>query len=243
MNDEQQPFAPADYPDGPLPNRLTRGTLLGCVGLAGVLLLPVMLFLPIETWGLPRWAFLLLELLAFGALGGGIWLLARVPSSARIRSNDPLRPLTARGMAPVLERPAGRANRLGVGAVWALLALCLAGFALAAFDTGQSFAVPSGMAVVAIAGLTLAIYGLCIAFGRLEPPALRWVRTPATAQWLPQGGSVTLLGLTLLGWALLVAAEAGFAWGAIGLVALLLGTLFLAPNLRRLPTRGRQADW
>jgi hypothetical protein len=54
---------------------------------------------------------------------------------------------------------------------------------------------------------------------------------------------VTLLGLTLLGWALLVAAEAGFAWGAIGLVALLLGTLFLAPNLRRLPTRGRQADW
>jgi hypothetical protein len=99
------------------------------------------------------------------------------------------------------------------------------------------------MAVVAIAGLTLATYGLCIAFGRLEPPALRWVRTPATAQWLPQGGSVTLLGLTLLGWALLVAAEAGFAWGAIGLVALLLGTLFLAPNLRRLPTRGRQADW
>ena len=186
--------------------------------------------------------FLLLELLAFSALGGGVWLLARVPSSARIRSNDPLRPLTARGVAPVLERPAGRANRVGVGAVWALLAVCLAGFALAAFDTRQSFAVPTGMALVAIAGLALAIYGLCIAFGRLEPPALRWVRTPATVQWLPQGGSVTLLGLTLLGWALLVAAEAGFAWGAIGLIALLLGTIFLAPTLRRLPARDRQAD-
>jgi len=241
MNEDQQPYA-ADYPGGPLPNRLTRGTLVGCVGLAGVLALPVMLFLPLETWGLPRWAFLLAQLLAFSALGGGIWLLARVPSSVRVRSNDPLHPLTARGAAPVLERPAGRANRIGFGAVWALLALGVEGFALAAFDVTWLPAIPLGMALVALAGLSLAVYGFCIAFGRLEPPATRWVRTPATSQWLPQGGSVMLLGLTLLGWALLVAAEAGFAWGAVGLVILLLGTLFLAPVFRQLPPRARRIE-
>ncbi len=238
MNDDQQPYA-ADYP-GPLPNRLTRGTLLGCVGLAGVLALPVMLFLPFETWGLPRWMFLLAQLLAFGALGGGIWLLARVPSSARVRSNDPLHPLTARGAAPVLERPARRANWIGLGVIWASLAMSAAGFVLAAFDVTWSPAVPLGMALVALAGLALAVYGCCIAFGRLGPPALRWVRAPATSHWLPQGGSVMLLGLTLLGWALLVAAEAGFAWGAVGLVVLLLGTLFLAPVFRQLPARVRR---
>ncbi len=46
-----------------------------------------------------------------------------------------------------------------------------------------------------------------------------------------------LLGMTLLGWALLVAAEARFAWGAIGLVVLLLATLLIAPAFRRLPAR------
>ena len=99
MNDEQQPYVAPEYADGPLPNRLTRGTLIGCVGLAGVLALPLMLFLPLETWGLPRWAFLVAQLLGFGAFGGGIWLLARVPSTARTQSNDPLHPLTARGAA------------------------------------------------------------------------------------------------------------------------------------------------
>ncbi|HET9980269.1 MAG TPA: hypothetical protein VFQ32_07490 [Ktedonobacterales bacterium] len=241
MNEDQQPYT-ADYPGGPLPNRLTRGTLVGCVGLAGVLALPVMLFLPLETWGLPRWAFLLAQLVAFSALGGGIWLLARVPSSARVRSNDPLHPLTARGAAPVLERPAYRANRIGFGAVWGLLALSAAGFVLAAFDFTWSPALPVGMALVALAGLALAVYGLCIAFGRLAPPATRWVRMPATSRWLPQGGSMMLLGLTLLGWALLVALEAGFIWGAIGLVALLLGTLFLAPVFRQLPANARQTE-
>lgn len=242
MNDEQPPFAAADYPDGPLPNRLTRGTLIGCMGLAGVLALPVMLFLPMETWGLPRWGFLLAQLASFGALGGGIWLLAHVPSSARARSNDPLHPLTVHGVAPILERPARRANRMGAGAVCALLAVGIGGFILAAFDLTWQPAVPFGMALAALAGLALAVYGVGITFGRLEPPAVHWLRRPATTQWLPQGGSVMLLGLTLLGWALLVAAEAGFAWGAIGLVAMLLGTLFLAPAFRRLPARSRRQE-
>ena len=239
MNDEQQPHVAPEYADGPLPNRLTRGTLIGCVGLAGVLALPLMLFLPLETWGLPRWAFLVAQLLGFGAFGGGIWLLARVPSTARTQSNDPLHPLTARGAAPVLERPARQANRIGLGAVWALVVLSAAGFALAAFDITWQGAVPLGMAVVALSGLGLAAYGICIAVGRLEPPAARWVRTPATSRWLPQGGSVTLLGLTLLGWALFVTLEAGYAWGAVGLVVLLLSALFLAPAFRQLPARGR----
>ncbi len=213
---------------------------MGCVGLAGVMALPLLLFLPMESWGLSRWAYLLIQLLAFIALGGGIWLLAHVPSTARIRSNDPMYPLTARGAAPVRERPAGWPNHVGVAVVWALLALAIAGFALAAFDTGQDSAVPIGMAIVCLAGGSLAMYGLGIALGRLEPPALHWVRTPAIANWFPQGGSVMLMGLTLLAWALLIAAEDRLIWGAIGLVALLLAILLVTPLFRQLPTRGRR---
>ena len=239
MNDEQHPIV-ADESDGPLPNRLTRGTLMGCVGLAGVMALPLLLFLPLESWNLSRWAILLVQLLAFGALGGGIWLLAHVPSTARIRSDDPMHPLTARGAAPMRERPAGWPNRVGVAVVWALLALAIGGFALAAFDTDQDGAIPIGMALVSLAGASLAIYGLGIALGRLEPPALHWVRTPAIASWFPQGGSVMLIGLTLLAWALLIAAEDRLIWGAIGLVALLLAILLVTPLFRQLPARSRR---
>ncbi|HEU4783070.1 MAG TPA: hypothetical protein VFS83_07015 [Ktedonobacterales bacterium] len=238
MNDEQHPIV-ADESDGPLPNRLTRGTLMGCVGLVGVMALPLLLFLPLESWGLSRWAFLLIQLLAFVALGGGIWLLAHVPSTARIRSNDPMYPLTARGAAPVRESPAGWPNHVGVAVVWALLALAIAGFAVAAFDTEQDGAVPIGMAIVCLAGASLAVYGLGIALGRLEPPAVHWVRTPAIAGWFPQGGAVTLMGLTLLAWALLIAAEDRLIWGAIGLVALLLAILLVTPLFRQLHARGR----
>lgn len=239
MNDEQHPLV-ADESDGPLPNRLTRGTLMGCVGLAGVMALPLLLFLPLESWGLSRWAYLLLQLLAFIAFGSGVWLLAHVPSTARIRSNDPMYPLTARGAAPVRERPAEWPNRVGVAVILALLALVIAGFALAAFDTGQDGAVPIGMAVVSLVGASLTVYGLGIALGRLAAPALRWVRTPAIASWFPQGGSVMLMGLTLLAWALLIAAEDRLIWGAIGLVALLLAILLVTPLLRQLPARGRR---
>ena len=237
MNDEQHPIV-ADESDGPLPNRLTRGTLMGCIGLAGVMALPLLLFLPLESWDLSRWAILLVQLLAFGALGGGIWLLAHVPSTARIRSDDPMHPLTARGAAPVRERPAGWPNRIGVAVVWALLALAIVGFALAAFDTDQNGAIPIGMAIVSLAGASLAVYGLGIALGRFEPPAVHWVRTPAIVGWFPQGGSVMLMGLTLLAWALLIAAEDRLIWGAIGLVALLLAILLITPLLRQLPARG-----
>ncbi len=240
MSDDEQPFPAAETSEGPLPNRLTRSTISGCLGLAGVMALPLLLFLPLETWALSRWAYLLVQLLAFGALGGGIWLLAQVPSTARVRSNDPMHPLTARGAAPLLERPAGWQNRAGLGAIWGLVALSSAGFALAAFDTSQQDAIPLGMALVCLVGASLAAYGFCIALGRLEPPALHWVRRPATTGWLPQGGSVMLAGLTLLAWALLIATEAHFAWGAIGLALLLLSAVLIAPALRRLPMRSRR---
>jgi MFS family permease len=240
MNDEPQRFPAAEYADGPLPNRFTRGTLMGCVGLLGVLALPLVLFLPLEDWGLARWVFLLVQLLAFCALGGGVWLVARVPSSARARSNDPSYPLTARGVAPVLERPARWPNWVGLGIVCALIAFAAAGFALAAFDTGRQAGISLGLAVTCVAGFTLAAYGFCVALGQLEPPALRWVRIPAIASWLPQGGSLMLIGLTLLGWALLIAAEAHFTWGALGLVALLLAVILVAPLMRQLPAHSRR---
>lgn len=241
MNDEQQPFSVADYGDGPLPNRLTRGTVLGCVGIVGVMMLPLMLFLPLEAWGLPRWANMVIQLLAFCALGGGIWLLARVPPAIRQRSRDPLHPLTARGSLPVLERPATRQNWLGLIIILILLALSATGFALAGFSIGQRNAISLGMAITSMSGFFLTIYGFCIALGRVEPPAFRWVRMPAVRSWLPQGGFVMLSGLVLLGWALLTAAEASLAWGAIGLTLLLIATLLVAPTLQRLPTRGHTA--
>lgn len=149
-------------------------------------------------------------------------------------------PLTARGLAPVLERPARWPHRVGMVGVWALLLVGMAGFTLAAFDIGQQSAIPLGMIVVSLSGIALTIYGLCIALGRMEPPALHWVRVPATTNWLPQGGSVMLLGMTMLGWALLIAAEAQLTWGAIGLVVVLLATLLVAPAFRRLPARRRR---
>jgi hypothetical protein len=96
------------------------------------------------------------------------------------------------------------------------------------------------MAIVSLAGASLAVYGLCIALGRFEPPAVHWVRTPAIAGWFPQGGSVMLMGLTLLAWALLIAAEDRLIWGVIGLVALLLAILLITPLFRQLPARDRR---
>ena len=92
MNDEPQPYSATESPDGPLPNRLTRGTLAGCLGLAGVFALPLMLFLPLESWDLPL-GFLLVQLAAFCAFGGGIWLLTHMPSATQQRTNDPMHPL------------------------------------------------------------------------------------------------------------------------------------------------------
>lgn len=237
MNDDEPQSQIVEFPDAPLPNRFTRGTLLGCLGILGVLALPLILYLPFETWGLARWAILGLQLLAFSGVGGGIWLLAHVPSASRERSSDPRRPRTALGRDPVLERPASWRNRLGTAAFLAALVVAAGGFAFASFSATGQLAIPLGMALVSVAGLALAAYGVCIAFGRLEPPAVHWVRTPATSRWLPQGGWVMLVGLTLLGWALLIAAEAQFAWGIVGLLVLLMATVVLAPALRRLPLR------
>lgn len=238
MNDDEPQSQIAEFPDAPLPNRFNRGTLVGCLGILGILALPLMLYLPFETWGLARWAILGLQLLAFSGVGGGIWLLAHVPSAPPERSSDPRRPRTALGRDPVLERPASWRNRLGMAAIFAALVVAAGGFAFASFSAIGQLAIPLGMAMVSVAGLALAAYGVGIAFGRAEPPAIHWVRTPATSRWLPQGGWVMLVGLTLLAWALLIAAEAQFAWGVVGLVVLLLATIVLAPAFRRLPLHG-----
>jgi hypothetical protein len=49
-----------------------------------------------------------------------------------------------------------------------------------------------------------------------------------------------LMGLTLLAWALLIAAEDRLIWGVIGLVALLLAILLITPLFRQLPARDRR---
>ncbi len=94
----------------PLPNRFSRGTLLGCLGIACVLAMPALLFLPLDEWHVPGWVGVLVPLLALCALAVGAVLLARVPS-ATASASDPWRPLTGAGMPPLLEHPAASGNR------------------------------------------------------------------------------------------------------------------------------------
>ncbi|HEX6122946.1 MAG TPA: hypothetical protein VFY89_07290, partial [Ktedonobacterales bacterium] len=126
MSDEQS-MAPGEYPgeyppDAPLPNRFTRGTLLGCFGILFVLAMPALLLLPLERWSPPLWLQLLVPLAAFAAAAFGAWMLARVPAATPMRSRDPRQPLTGAGVPPLIERPARPANRLMAALVALLLA-------------------------------------------------------------------------------------------------------------------------
>src|SRR5579859_8138591 len=98
--DQQATDDPALTP----PARLTRETLLGCLGLACVLLtLPLIWF---ALGSAPSWLARALPLVAFALVVLGITLTLRVPGGLTPRSRDPRRPLTRAGTSPVMERPA-----------------------------------------------------------------------------------------------------------------------------------------
>jgi hypothetical protein len=71
--------------------------------------------------------------------------------------------------------------------------------------------------------------------GRLPPPAWRWERTPIRGGGLRAGAPLLLAGLAALAWSLLVAAEAGYPWGPVGLGLLVLACVAAAPLARRVP--------
>jgi hypothetical protein len=228
-----------DAAPGPLPNRFTRATALGCLGILGVLALPGFFLLPLEDWHLPRWGTQTLALAVFGALAGGIWLLARVPVAGQLRGRDAWHPVTAAGRAPLRERPATPGNRAMLALVAALVLLAALGYVLAS-AAATSGASGGGTALAGTAGLACAALGYFVAVGRLPAPAWGWTRTPIRSGPRPRGVALALFGGAVLGWALLVAASGGYAWGEIGLAVLVLGSV-LVPTLAARWSRGSGA--
>jgi hypothetical protein len=222
----------------PLPNRFTRATAIGCLGIAGVMALPALLLLPLEDWHLPAWLTHLLALAAFGALAGGAWLLTRVPVARAVPMGDARVPVTRSGMVPIVERPAGAGNRMALGLVWALALLALAAYVLANVPAFRG-ALGADVALMGGAGLVCGVLGVLVAARRAPVPAWSWVRAPVRADFQPQGVALVLFGGAGLGWALLAAAGNGYGWGVVGLAMLVLGSVLATPVLTHWPRGGR----
>jgi hypothetical protein len=222
----------------PLPNRFTRDTLLGCVGIGCVLGMLGLFFLPLDVWHVPGWLALLVPLLALGVLALGAWLLMRVPAGSLPIARDPLRPLTGAGRAPVVERPATAANRLSAGLTLSLALTGAAAVGVIATGAFHRRALLPAILVTGLVGCALVGFGVLVGAGRVPPPAWRWVRMPlrgAARSAIPLG----LAGFAALLWALLVAADAGYRWGVIGLGLLVVGFVLAAPLARRAPREDR----
>ncbi|HEY7019978.1 MAG TPA: hypothetical protein VH349_02600 [Ktedonobacterales bacterium] len=220
------------------PARITSGTVIGCLGILCVFAMPALLFLPVETWGAPTWVILLAPLLAFGIVALGGWLLWLVPATRVPRSDDPLRPLTATGEPPLLERPATARNRVTLVIVVALLACGALGYVVAAFDLTGDASVLMGIALAGLAGICLAILAALVGGGYVPSPAWRWARQPIQQKGARSSWPLLLGGLTLLAWALTISVFYGYWWGALGAGLLVVGGVAAAPLARRLPWRG-----
>jgi hypothetical protein len=238
MSYEEQPEAAAPPELTTPPARITSGTIIGCLGILCVFAMPVLLFLPVETWGAPTWIILLAPLLAFGIVALGGWLLWLVPATRVPRSDDPLRPLTASGEPPLLERPATARNRASLGIVVALLACGALGYIVAAFGPAGSSSVLIGIALAGLAGIWLALFAALVSGGHAPTPAWRWVRAPIQQKGSRSSWPLLLGGLALLAWALTISVFYGYWWGALGAGLLVVGGVAAAPLARRLPWRG-----
>lgn len=225
--------------DGPLPNRFNRGTFVGCLGILCVLALPGLLFLPVESWPLPPLITQLVPLVGVAGAALGFWLLSRVPGAEPApRSSDPLHPLTRAGRPPMMERPASAANRWGCLAGLGLAALAAAGYLVVGL-AAQRTAILLGTLLATAAGGGLVAYGALVAFGRLPPPAWRWVRGPAQGRPAPQALPVVFAGMVSVLWALFVAASHGYFWAPLGVGAIILAGALASPIARRLPGQDR----
>lgn len=241
MSDEQP--GSAEYAtDAPLPNRLNRGTLLGCAGLLFVLAMPALLFVPLEDWSPPLWLGLLVPLIAFASAALGAWLLARVPASSPMRSRDPAHPLTSTGQSPVIERPAARPHRLAAAGAALLVVAGVGGYGLASASALARAPLMRGLGLSGLAGIALTLDGFLVSGGRLPVPAWRWVRVPVQSSLSRQGAPLVLMGLVEITWALWVALGAGLGLGAAGLALLTLVMVLAAPLGRRASPRQRDDE-
>ena len=213
------------------PARFTRDTLLGCVGLALILLTLPLLWLAVSIGG--GWLTHVLPLLAFGAAVGGAALTLRVPAGQLARSNDPHRPLTRSGVTPTIERPATPGNRASWAFGCAFVAAVLGGYSLELAHPGGMF----GLALMLAAGSLLVTQGVVVAWGRMPAPALHWLRLSLYSETSRQSATLVALGLITLGAALFLALLDGYMWGTLGLVSLTAILVFIIPLARRSPAQ------
>lgn len=227
--------------DAPLPNRFSRGTLTGCVGILCVLTLPALLFVPIEEFNVPGWIQRLIPLLGVTVVVAGAWLLSRVPTASTPRSGEPDHPVTRSGRAPVLERPATTANRAALVVSAALAICCAGGYALVS-TAGGARPVVAGTLLSYLAGMLLLGNSLLAMANRTPAPAWRWervyiARNNARTQAVP----FACAGIVSVLWSLFVASEQGYIWAPLGVGVMLLAGALTGPILLRLPERGKRA--
>jgi hypothetical protein len=223
------------YPNHERETHLTarhqRETLIGCLGIACVLLFAPLLWLAV---GAPTpWLARLAPLAGAVVVMAGITLMLRVPGSDTPRSRDPHKPLTRAGALPVVERPATLATRASLALAIALAALTGGGYFIAALaGAGKMvWALPVSL----ISGLALFAQGALARAGRFPAPALRWQRLTITGGALGRGASLSAAGLTGVGATLLLATLDGDSWGFVGISLLLMAVIALAPFARRAP--------
>jgi hypothetical protein len=181
------------------------------------------------------WLAHVLPLLAFIAAIGGAALAFRVPAARAARSNDPHRPLTPTGSAPIIERPARLANRLMWWLAIVLVASAVGGYAMEVIANGAVW----GLALMLGAGVLLLAQGALVGAGRLPAPALRWLRLSIYGETSRQSGPLLAVGVVTLAAALFLALLDGYAWGPLGLALLVVALVMLTPFARRTPRRDR----
>lgn len=224
--------------DGPLPNRFTRGTLVGCLGILCVLTLPALLFVPVEEFNLPGWMQRLIPLIGVAVVVTGVWLLSRVPSANAPRVSGPERPLTRSGHAPVLERPATSANRAALIAAMLLIVCCVTGYVVISVAGRSDAAVLVGTLITYLAGVVLLGISLLSVVNRMPAPAWHWERVLISRNVGTQAIPFACVGIVAVVWALFVASAQGYFWAPLGVGLVLLAGMLTGPILQRLPERG-----
>lgn len=229
---EEQPHA-EDHPELAQPARITRDTLIGCLGLGCILLTLPLLWLAVGVG--TGWPSHVLPVLAFIAAIGGAALTLRVPGALIARARDPLRPLTQAGAAPTIERPATHANRLAWIGATVLALSALGGYAAEVAQPGR----PWGLLLMLTAGALLLSQGVLVGWGRLPAPALHWLRLSIYGSTARQSGLLIAAGFILMGGALFLALLDGFVWGPLGLALLVAALVMITPLARRAPPHRR----
>lgn len=230
------------YGSEPLPNRIDRETLGGCLGIVCILALLGLLWFASDLGRLPIWISALLPTLSIALGVCGLILVARVPAGSAPRSYNPLRPLTREGAPPLLERPARLANRISLLVALLLGAVILGGYALLIAAPIPGHGLLYGPLITAAASLTLTVAGIAVVLRRLPQPAWTWERRPTSGPLTRQGGLLALFGAVPLLGSLLTAMLAGYRWAPLTFSLLLLAGIFSLPFMRRSPRRSLDTE-